>query len=577
MRRLNPIVLCALLLVIAYAAENQSNSTHEDKQQDDTMHYESQVNFTTTLDHDENSTRDNEDSVQHEFYSNYTKNLDENGSQNVPAELRDNSTEINDGGNSTTSQLRPGSNLNERNSNICNVTFCIPICCEPGNRMIQVGNKWNCTPDDSNYDFPEVQGTSKKADEIFPMFVSDPCTNGMRYALDVSLYPDDEYIILTNGSLYETIKDNLMDPTTYCYAVMNKSKYEPTFCFHGPSSPVDNMDFTGIPIGMIVSLPFLLLTFVVYTILPNLWNTHGHILRGYVGSLFVAYISLVPFQLLSPADVSYVGCIGSAFVIYFSFQASYFWLNVMCFDIWWTFSGFRSSLGNVKLRERNRFIMYSIYAWSCPSCLTILCLIMDFVPDIPETLIKPGFGIIKCWFSTNKARSLYFYVPMSITIICNIFLFISMAFKIVRHKKGTTHQLSSSESKRHNDNKRWFKLYLKLFIVMGINWSMEIISWVFKGVPISVWHATDMMNALQGIIIFIIFVCKDKIRKGLLKKFGCREDLFSINSKRNGCNSKSTPRNIPTGVTLQEKIIPYIQNWRAKKSSDKNSTNSPNV
>ncbi|XP_032664922.1 uncharacterized protein LOC116841281 isoform X2 [Odontomachus brunneus] len=514
MRRLNPIVLCALLLVIAYAAENQSNSTHEDKQQDDTMHYESQVNFTTTLDHDENSTRDNEDSVQHEFYSNYTKNLDENGSQNVPAELRDNSTEINDGGNSTTSQLRPGSNLNERNSNICNVTFCIPICCEPGNRMIQVGNKWNCTPDDSNYDFPEVQGTSKKADEIFPMFVSDPCTNGMRYALDVSLYPDDEYIILTNGSLYETIKDNLMDPTTYCYAVMNKSKYEPTFCFHGPSSPVDNMDFTGIPI---------------------------------------------------------------AFVIYFSFQASYFWLNVMCFDIWWTFSGFRSSLGNVKLRERNRFIMYSIYAWSCPSCLTILCLIMDFVPDIPETLIKPGFGIIKCWFSTNKARSLYFYVPMSITIICNIFLFISMAFKIVRHKKGTTHQLSSSESKRHNDNKRWFKLYLKLFIVMGINWSMEIISWVFKGVPISVWHATDMMNALQGIIIFIIFVCKDKIRKGLLKKFGCREDLFSINSKRNGCNSKSTPRNIPTGVTLQEKIIPYIQNWRAKKSSDKNSTNSPNV
>jgi len=27
----------------------------------------------------------------------------------------------------------------------------------------------------------------------------------------------------------------------------------------------------------------------------------------------------------------------AAFAVYFSFLASFFWLNVMCFDIWWTF------------------------------------------------------------------------------------------------------------------------------------------------------------------------------------------------------------------------------------------------
>ncbi|XP_032665103.1 uncharacterized protein LOC116841378 isoform X2 [Odontomachus brunneus] len=311
MCRLNPIIWCALLLVVAYAAENQSNSIYADKQQDDMVHYELHVNLTTRWDHDENSTRDDEDSVQHEFYSNYTKNLDEKGSQNVPAELRDNSTEINDGDNSTTSQLRPGSNSNETNSNICNDTVCIPICCELGYRMI----RGICTPDDSEYDFPEVHEIGKKVDEVFPLFVSDPCTNG-HYLLNSSLYPDDEYIIMTNGSVYQTLLNSFIDPTTYCFAVvMNKSKYELTMCFDTANTTVEeDVDFTGIiilDIGIFVSLPFLLLTFVVYTILPELWNMYGYILRGYIGSLFLAYILLVPFQMMSPDGLSDAVCIGS--------------------------------------------------------------------------------------------------------------------------------------------------------------------------------------------------------------------------------------------------------------------------
>lgn len=306
MCRPNLIVWCALLLVVAYAAENQSNSTREDEQ-DDTMQYEPHVNFTTTWNHDENSTRNDEDSLQHEFYSNYTKNFHEKDSQNMPAELRDNSTKTNNGGNSTTSQLRPGNNSNEENSKNCNNTACIPICCELGYRMIRD----ICTPDDSDYYFPEVQEIGKKVNEIFSFIVSDPCTFG-RFSLNPAFYPTDEYIILVNGSVYQPLLDLFLDPTTYCFAIMNKSKYELTMCFDSTSSTVEEgVDFTGIPIGILVSLPFLLLTFVVYTILPDLWNMHGYTLRGYVGSLFVAYISLVPFQLISPDGLSDAVCIGS--------------------------------------------------------------------------------------------------------------------------------------------------------------------------------------------------------------------------------------------------------------------------
>lgn len=244
----------------------------------------------------------------------------------------------------------------------------------------------------------------------------------------------------------------------------------------------------------------------------------------------------------------------------------------MCFDIWWTFGGFRSLQGSMKQRDRKKFIMYSMYAWGSASILTIICAIMDFVPSVPREFIRPEFGVQKCWFNTETAKALYFYGPMSITVVCNICLFISTALKIVRHKKDTAHHLKGSESQRHDDNKQWFNLYLKLFIVMGINWSMEIVSWLFKSAPQYTWYLTDLTNTLQGLIIFIIFVWKKKIKRLLLKRFGCQNrGPFSRNSTRSGYHSSASRTCTTTSgvIPLQEKISPYVQgNCRSKNSSD---------
>lgn len=122
---------------------------------------------------------------------------------------------------------------------------------------------------------------------------------------------------------------------------------------------------------------------------------------------------------------------------------------------------------------------------------------------------------------------------------------------------------------------RRFNLYLKLFIVMGINWSMEIISWLFKSAPQYIWYLTDLTNTLQGLIIFIIFVWKEKVKRLLLKRFGCQNrDLFSRNSTRSVAYHSSASRTCTTSIAsgvipLQEKVNPYMQtNYRGKNSSD---------
>ncbi|XP_011863792.1 PREDICTED: G-protein coupled receptor Mth2-like isoform X2 [Vollenhovia emeryi] len=425
------------------------------------------------------------------------------------------------------------------------------------------------------YDVDLAPANVTASDEYFNFTIWNPCVGARRYSLNPRMYEDDHWYLLSNGSvllpLLEEPEERVLNYDQYCLARVISYEYPEYQMFFCDEVPPDENNVVY-SFGMLASVPFLVATYVVYWLLPDLRNLHGRTLRGYVGCLAVAYSMLGVLQLTPQEKLPYGVCITFAFIIHFSFLASFFWLNVMCFDIWWTFGGFRSLQGSMKQRERKKFVMYSIYAWGSASILTIVCAIMDFVPSVPKELIRPEIGATKCWFNTDEARAIYFYGPMSVTVICNICLFISTALKIVRHKKDTAHHLRSSESRRHDDNKQWFNLYLKLFIVMGINWSMEIISWLFKSAPPYVWYLTDLTNTLQGLIIFIIFVWKEKIKRLLLKRFSCQDrGLFSRNSTHSGVHSSASRTCTTTSgmLSLQEKVNPYVQtNCRAKSSSD---------
>ncbi|XP_070162887.1 G-protein coupled receptor Mth2 isoform X2 [Polyergus mexicanus] len=576
----------------------QHNLSENFIKDNDNVQYKSDTNSTNYHENDNStqyefrphSIKDHKKSNQMlmELDVNSTKIEDKNSFMSY--ELRGNLTQIENKGNLTLYEFHKKTNKNDKKNNIfsyeiCDNIICIPLCCPLGDRLIEE----KCIAGKGNYPFPDVysyitsdslQKEGKKLDELFQLVVYDPCQQTGRFLLnpDDPEHPNDEYMFLTNGSLYQPHYVDFIPSTSYCLAVVHRDKFDVTVCFGTMNETSDNeiSDVNhplGTPVGLIVSLPFLLATFVVYSILPELMSMHGYTLRGYVGSLFVAYTVLVMLQLTQPNAIAYSVCIILAFVIHFSFLASFFWLNVMCFDIWWTFGGFRSLQGSVKQREKKKFIMYSIYAWGSASILTIICAIMDFVPSVPKNFIRPEFGVVRCWYNTDAARALYFYGPMGITVFCNICLFISTALKIVRHKKDTALHLRSSESRRHDDNKQWFNLYLKLFIVMGINWSMEIVSWLFdKSAPTYIWYLTDLTNTLQGLIIFIIFVWKEKIKRLLLKRFGCQDrGIFSRNSTRSGCHSLSASRTCTTTsgmIPLQEKISSYAQANCAKNSSD---------
>ena len=101
---------------------------------------------------------------------------------------------------------------------------------------------------------------------------------------------------------------------------------------------------------------------------------------------------------------------------------------------------------------------------------------------------------------------------------------------------------------------------------MGINWSMEIISWILDDKPTYVFYITDIANTLQGLIIFIIFVWKEKIKRLLLKRFGCKGSKVLWGNSQS--RYQSSARTCTTLTPLQEKSSIGLEEKYTKNTSE---------
>ncbi|XP_029168802.1 uncharacterized protein LOC114938857 [Nylanderia fulva] len=151
---------------------------------------------------------------------------------------------------------------------------------------------------------------------------------------------------------------------------------------------------------------------------------------------------------------------------------------------------------------------------------------MDYAPNVP-IIFRPKFYTEDCWFDGENqvAFILYYHGFKSMCIISSVCLSIPTALRITRYKRDIDPCLKNSESKCYNDNKKWFSLYLKLFIVLfiiiGIKWYMITVSSFSGNQSIYNSYAINLMDIIQNLCTFIIFVWKKRIKQMLLKRFGC--------------------------------------------------------
>ncbi|XP_029178617.1 G-protein coupled receptor Mth2-like [Nylanderia fulva] len=452
-----------------------------------------------------NNKREDNDLIQHKRYKHSVQNKDD---EQKPMKSNTNSTYVNHKRNFMPGDFELTFNysfdvkldyifnnnskvLNFVSNEMCHNDTCIRFCCWLGYRLVDD----NCSPEELEIIFPKVYTndstqSEERVNELFDLGFYDsgfPC--------------QENYYLLPEGFQYDY---KIFTNVIYCSETYDKIK-EIT-----DNDELLNSDDMLKMSADIVSILLLGQYFLVYSILPELRNKHGFILRNYSGALTVAYgIDFV--YIFIKLDLQYPVCVTIAILRYFCFMASFFWLSIMSFDMWCTFRKLCSLQRNVRQQEKRKLIYYTIFAWGCPFMLAIFCVSMDILSEYVNVppILRPEFYLY-CWFIETGPYMLYYHGLRSICIIFSICFSISTALKIARYKKDTSLRLKNSESKCYNDNKKWFNLYLKifivLFIVIGIRCLMITADEFSGNVSNYNWYIINLLDIMQNLCTVIIFV-----------------------------------------------------------------------
>lgn len=170
--------------------------------------------------------------------------------------------------------------------------------------------------------------------------------------------------------------------------------------------------------------------------------------------------------------------------------------------------------------DRKRFLVYCLYAFGVPFLMAGTVFTIDNT-NIFDARFKVGMGESNCWFKHDvdpKAELAFIYIPLALILLFNISCYSITAYKIhcVQKETSMIREANSSKHSKINNEKNRFFLYLRLFIVMGVVWVMELASWACENSLIL--HLLDIPNCIQGIIIFFMFVWKPKVKSLIIKR-----------------------------------------------------------
>ncbi|KAK4303711.1 hypothetical protein Pmani_024302 [Petrolisthes manimaculis] len=336
------------------------------------------------------------------------------------------------------------------------------------------------------------------------------------------------------GHLY--VNDQKFEATNYCsdkfYDGEGNFKQGVLVCLASLSEWEKARDI-AFPVCQAISLVFLALTVVCYCLVPVLLQQGGWCQLFHVLSLMLAYSSGFSQQLFSKNWIKPT-CIAMAIVMQFGYLCTFFWLSVLCFEVWRKIKSLNKLRPTTKLPLR----IYLLYAFGGPFLICTVTVCMQFwAPDDVVGVVKPHLGDSRCWFPDTMEILVYFYGPIAFLFTCNI-AFITHTFWIYRQiernakvlknlggektsGEGSTEASTPLRTVEHKYRRRDyvadFKQQFSLLVLTSICWVTEVLSW--KIPPFVMWAPTDILNTLQGFFVFIIFVANRSKRKHLKKKF----------------------------------------------------------
>ena len=242
--------------------------------------------------------------------------------------------------------------------------------------------------------------------------------------------------------------------------------------------------------------------------------------------------------------------------LHYFFLASFFWMNVMSYDVFRTFAN-KCILARVR-NVKKYLPRYAAYAWGSPAVIVGICSFIDFSGLFQN--IRIGYGSchsndnigssnisantssseniensrqnLGCWIQEPVASLVAFGLPMVIILTSNAIMFTRTIICIRRTSKLA--KFKTRRSSRSSPNQMTGKddviLYVRMSTMMGFTWTLGLASSIVSalaGDPTDtvciVLHTLGILfvafNCSQGLFIFFAFVFNRRVG-------GYYKDLF---------------------------------------------------
>ncbi|XP_074649509.1 uncharacterized protein LOC141904754 [Tubulanus polymorphus] len=362
-------------------------------------------------------------------------------------------------------------------------------------------------------------------------------------------YSPDEYLLRSDGIIFAKALNRTFTSDLFKFgnngSVNICVKHDEFSKYFRISSDLLSPDGTaGIlsAIGQCISVICLAVLLIIYCYIPQLRNLPGKSLMSMSLALLLGQLMI----LLGPvAEGHYVACLLIAAFTHVFFLAMFFWMNAIAFDLTLTFTGRMMRSGQPN-EQKWRFTKFCIYAWMSPLVILLISASLE-ISSTHTSPYNPDYGTRICWFNNGPALGVLFILPVSVLVAANMVMYTLTVYGICKASKAAS---IAKKSDKIN-----ILLYIKLSVILGGTWIFAFLWIVTRNVGLK--YLFIVFNSLQGVFIFIAFICRRKVVRLLREQF-----TKSVSLRSKGSTTRST--RVPSSSSLKRDS----SNLTAKPASD---------
>ena len=353
--------------------------------------------------------------------------------------------------------------------------------------------------------------------------------------------------------------------------------------------------------SMILSIIFMLATLFTYALSKELRNIPGWNMINLTTALIIAETSFLAGSLSGSSSLL---CFLSALMTHYGFLASFFWMNVIAFDLHRNFR-LSSNILLLNLAVKERLPKYAIYAWISPFIIVLISLAIDLsIKDstsvasyrpcyagfldgcidynnltsnkseklfegLNETQIDECYSEYKqiyliailsktCWIQSGKANTIFFGVPIGVVILSNAVFYILTICNIRKQKiklKENMRRFSGAKMASDYD----VKFYIQIAFIMGFMWVIGYFLTTFssdnpsyKVIYQILIYLFILFNASIGIFIYFLFMFKKdtlQLYKRLFKRWFPKAKEAKINKDQSQHEGNTKKKKEKTSIS----------------------------